>query len=412
VFLLLVPVSGTFSTATLGAHCPTVNPAVQFIWQTCFELPLGHRSDDATTACQTLIAIAKPTSFLLLTMILVAVVATLYLVIHNNVQLHLPGTPTQGEGVTSLAHLIVDEEWLLLCGTKKGSLRAFSLTEDGVQQRTEVNVTNGRYPILSMAVDETDRTIFCGGSDRFVTILPYAATHPHDTSHYCGSIADTQRLGPHTGWVQDVLLASSNLLYSIGCNCIESWHKQSDQKWKQGKRWVVDSDVEMGCTLSSDLLCLACQNGTLYAGGVDGRIHVFRKEEHSAMAAHKGRVNADMTTTSCGIDYIISASHDGWVNKWKIHPTDHTRLKHVQAFQSQERNTAILSIRPDQNDTEGFFVVGTSRGTILLLSNSLDLLQTFCLPEPVAITAFLHVPDDKVVLVAHSLGLGAFHFDV
>ncbi|GAX17577.1 hypothetical protein FisN_18Lh228 [Fistulifera solaris] len=392
--------------------------------ETCFEpVLLGHLREDAPTACQTLFATtctAKHTSSLTLcwgcgpvTMILAAVLAALYLVIHNNVQLYLPGSPTQGEGVTSLAHLIVDDESLLLCGTKKGSLRAFSRTENGVQQHTEVNVTNGRYPILSMAIDETDRTIFCGGSDRFVTILPYAVTHPHDTSHHYSSIADKQRLGPHTGWVKDVLLAPSNILYSIGCNCIESWQKQSDQKWKQGKRWVVDSDVVMGCTLSSDLLCLACQNDTLYAGGVDGRIHVFRNEEYSAMAAHNGRVNAVITTTIRGIDYIMSASHDGWVYQWKTHPVDHTRLECVQTFQSQERNTAIVSIRHDRNnDAEGLFVVGTSRGTILLLSDSLELLQTFCLPEPVTIMAFLHVPDDKMVLVAHSLGLGAFHYNV
>ncbi|GAX18015.1 hypothetical protein FisN_18Hh228 [Fistulifera solaris] len=336
-------------------------------------------------------------------MLLAAVVAALII---NNLQLHLPGTLTQGEGVTSLAQLKTDRELLFLCGTKQGSLWTFSFKDDGVQQHNKVQVTNGRYPIFSMAVDENDGTVFCGGSDRFVTVL--AATHRDDNNHFIAT--ELQRLGPHTGWVQDVFLASPNLLYSIGCNCIESWQKQSDRKWKPGKRFVIESDVAMGCTLSSDLLCLACRKDTLYAGGVDGRIHAFRKDEHSAVAAHKGRVNALMTTTIRGIDSVLTASHDGWVYQWKMQPDDQTRLERVQAFQSQERNTAILQIRLDKNDTEGCFVVGTSRGTILLLSDSMDLLQTFCLPEPVAITAFLHVPDAKMVLVAHSLGLGAFHY--
>jgi WD40 repeat protein len=344
-----------------------------------------------------------------MTMTLAAVVAALYLVIHN-VQLHLPGTPTQGEGITSLAQLKTDQEWLFLCGMKQGSLWTFSFKDDGVQQQNKVHVTNGRYPIFSMAVDENDGTVFCGGSDRFVTVLPYAATQHNHINHSIATVQ--QRLGPHTGWVQDVLLASPDLLYSIGCNCIESWQKQSDRKWKQGTRFVIESDVAMGCTLSSDLLCLACRKDTLYAGGVDGRIHAFRKEEISAMAAHKGRVNAIMTTTIRGIDSVLTASHDGWVYQWKMQTDDQTRLERVQAFQSNERNTAILQIRLDKNDTEGCFVVGTSRGTILLLSDSLDLLQTFCLPEPVAITVFLHVPDAKMVLVAHSLGLGAFHYSL
>ena len=355
-------------------------------------------------------------------MILTAVAVAVYLIIlRNNVQLYLPGSSTQGGGITSLKHLRNNEngEWLILCGTKKGSLQILSLIEDPIHncvgRCTEINVTDGKYPLFNMAVGEDDRAIFCGGSDRFVTILQLAS----DSQHHMRAngalllFEAKQRLGPHTGWVQDVLLVSPNQLYSIGCNCIESWQKQSNQVWTQGKRLVIDSDIKL-CTLSSDLLCLAYQNNSLFAGGVDGRIHVFEKRERSAIAAHTGRVNALITTTTAeGVDHVVSVSHDGWVSKWRLQQgtTDRMTLMRTKAFQTEERNTAVMSLQMHQDSDEEAFVVGTNQGTILLLSNSLALLGTVRLPQPALITAFLHIPHFKLVLVAHSLGLGAFQYD-
>jgi hypothetical protein len=109
-----------------------------------------------------------------------------------------------------------------------------------------------------------------------------------------GILRRIQKLGPHTGWVKDMVLieddaedategnnstvSSSCTLYSIGCNGIEIWKSytrgsdaavaqeeaREDARWRNAGKWTIESSA-LGCTLSSDLLCLAAQ------GGVGGR---------------------------------------------------------------------------------------------------------------------------------------------
>lgn len=350
-----------------------------------------------------------------------AAAALLLLFGKNHVEFNPPGTLTQG-GITSLAYLKTNnDDGFVVCGTKEGSVQVLSLDDEDsgdcfvCYELNNITKKGTRSAILSMTVDEDSRTLICGGSDRFVTIWQLETVTTDNTRSRL--ILQQQRLGPHTGWVRDVLfVAEPDVLYSIGCNCIESWYKapsnyqsnqqQQQQQWKQGKRWIVNSDPALGCTLSSDLLCLAITNGCLLAGGVDGRVHKFGTQGQSAIAAHDGRINA-LEATHGG---VVSVSHDGWVHKWSLQQenNEHMNLKRVQSFQSNERNTAIVSLQI--NDNEECFVVGTSRGTILLLSDSLDLLAKYQLPQCSAITSLLHVPHRQMVLVAHSQGLAALKY--
>eukprot|EP00551_Chaetoceros_affinis_P007780 CAMPEP_0203670362 /NCGR_PEP_ID=MMETSP0090-20130426/6452_1 /ASSEMBLY_ACC=CAM_ASM_001088 /TAXON_ID=426623 /ORGANISM="Chaetoceros affinis, Strain CCMP159" /LENGTH=262 /DNA_ID=CAMNT_0050535195 /DNA_START=169 /DNA_END=954 /DNA_ORIENTATION=+ len=126
------------------------------------------------------------------------------------------------------------------------------------------------YPIYSMdsisccslqnGNRNNNQIILCGGGDRFVTIWEevdeelvemnnggkqsccekktknYHNDFENDEQQYnrnnpqCSSTSNKKnwsinsRLGPHTGWVKDVIYDHTNdLIYSIGCNCIEIW---------------------------------------------------------------------------------------------------------------------------------------------------------------------------------------------
>lgn len=151
------------------------------------------------------------------------------------------------------------------------------------------------------------------------------------------------QLGPHTGWVKDMASCSltanlqagpSNVdngafIFSIGCNCIEVW-SAVDGAYQHVQKLQIESSVEMGSTLSSDLLCIAtysefdadgANTNNLVAGGVDGRIHRWTIQDNNfldsgAISAHDGRVNALAVCNN--INVLVSVGNDGCINCWSM----------------------------------------------------------------------------------------------
>jgi len=185
-------------------------------------------------------------------------------------------------------------------------------------------------PIYSLAFDTDCSHLFAGGGDRYVSVWKRPEMHDHGG---CTRWMRTQRLGPHTGWVKDILFAAGDeqLVRSIGCNCIETWSKATggdnddESNWTHNSKVSLESSPALGSTLSSDLLCLCqYQHGMFFAGGVDGRINLWgssssgaRKETIVAtVAAHGGRVNALVYEPRHGV--LFSGSHDGTVKCWSV----------------------------------------------------------------------------------------------
>lgn len=143
-------------------------------------------------------------------------------------------------------------------------------------------------PIYSIEVDPSSSTLFCGGGDRFVSVwMPVIQGNDASASANWHLV---QRLGPHTGWVKDIYFdEESNVLYTIGCNYLYTWHRKDDQ-WILRGQSSIQSDPVMGCTLSSDLLCLCFVKSfrLVISGGVDGRIHLWDTLELTNPLFHRG----------------------------------------------------------------------------------------------------------------------------
>jgi len=263
-----------------------------------------------------------------------------------------------------------------------------------------------------VAGDHHGDGIVCGGHDRIATVWEQKHKEEDDdidnvVDHYDqdGDWEIVSELGPHTGWVKDIILrkildAKSNKesttttttttrMYTIGCNCIETWerkvnsnnnyYKDDDKQassssssfsspWTHIKKHMVDSSPELGCTLSSDLLCLASSHSSersppsnknelfhLFAGGVDGRIHLWSssstKNNHDLqyqfdMATHEGRVNDLLSVKQDNISnknkgeriLLFSCGHDS-----KIACRDFLSLNILSknASKKEKRNTII-----------------------------------------------------------------------
>ncbi len=195
-----------------------------------------------------------------------------------------------------------------------------------------------KYPIYSMATALSsfdDDYLFCGSGDRWISVWKLSA------NAISGSDAEfVQKLGPHTGWVKDIVYdEESRLLHSIGCNCVESWdcstliqeesttHKSSIIAHTTKR--AIENSPTMGTTLSSDLLCLCLLPPTkssprlLVTGGVDGRILLWLSDPttfaaktnldgenplHTA-SAHDGRVNKIVYSST--MNTIFTVGNDG-----------------------------------------------------------------------------------------------------
>jgi WD40 repeat protein len=216
--------------------------------------------------------------------------------------------------------------------------------------------------------------LLCGGADRFVTVLEKEQIDSHKWTM-------VQRLGPHTGWVKDMVQytpksQSALLLFSIGCNCIEVWkmeEKCQEIMFRHWKKLAIESSVTMGCTLSSDILCLGIyEDMYLLAAGVDGRVHKWEICDESlhksdAMATHDGRVNAIIVCELLNV--IITSGNDGKVVCLELSQSQSQLwrtcdLDLCETLGCGVKVTCLGIIKEDCS--EAIVAVGTASGLVLL----------------------------------------------
>jgi hypothetical protein len=286
-----------------------------------------------------------------------------------------------GVGITSILPLPlifthypvqVDDNSNTICvGTKRGKIVFVMLHQsDGVSTDSEKKLFNSikvdlfseqvdtsgfelkSYPIYSMidVQKHSSNNIFgidvlAGGGDRYITVWECTGKSESENNKL---LKMKQQLGPHTGWVRDLALSNHltkndnecnndrRVVFSIGCNCVEVWI-YNKEIYDHLCKLQIESSVDMGSTLSSDLLCLAtysCNgNGTdsgehdmyLVAGGVDGRLHRWKAPESvdglkkssefqqkGVISAHNGRVNNILICETFGA--LVTVGSDGCLN--------------------------------------------------------------------------------------------------
>lgn len=367
-------------------------------------------------------------------------------------------------GVTSLCPTTTGTRTGLVVGTKRGGLYSVRLqdmkgNDNGAQvPLQDLNFRNDDddhdhakqngasaarrptipFPIYSLATDDAQTTLFCGGGDRYVTVWE-KQTKTHGWSK-------VQRLGPHTGWVKDVVYDKHHqVLHSIGCNCIETWkHQETDsetdndnqQPWYLWKHSSIESSVSAGSTLSSDLLCLClvaemALPGYFVAGGVDGRIHLWGAGEAkpvSSVTAHAGRVNSLAAAPKARL--LFSGSHDGTVKCWYMKGCADIALPAAASATLDAgggaRITTLTCVNDCLNSTQICF--GTQNGLVGLASAGrvsnggveFSLLQTLQLDGGPTIHALAMLPPRQdesaststTLAVGHSLGMAFIDIEI
>jgi hypothetical protein len=217
--------------------------------------------------------------------------------------------------------------------------------------------------------------MFSGGADRFVTVLEKEKMDDSD------KWTIVQRLGPHTGWVKDIVYCTTKfpsdsvLLFSIGCNCIEVWKMEETSQRSMFCHWkklTIESSVAMGCTLSSDLLCLGIYKGEyLFAAGVDGRVHLWKicesLQKADVLAAHDGRVNAMFVCELLGV--LITVGNDGKVSCLEISPlqlqlwrTCYLDLCEILGYGIKVTSLTVI----DEDTSKTIVALGTASGLVVL----------------------------------------------
>lgn len=194
-----------------------------------------------------------------------------------------------------------------------------------------------------------------------------------------------QRLGPHTGWVKDVLYDHRrDILRSIGCNCIESWERELDEEgelWAHAAKRSIESSLEGVATLSSDLLCLCASDemDRFYAGGVDGRIHAWSCDPSLpkplySIGAHKGRINFLAYASTAKL--LFSSGHDGDVQCRRV--SDGNVLKktpdvHIEIVDEDGNPARVTAFGLLQDrDHLAHFVLGTANGELACFQASIE----------------------------------------
>jgi WD40 repeat protein len=306
---------------------------------------------------------------------------------------------------------LVDQE--IFAGTKRGSILRLVVDRKGnADVKEELNDQDSGlpYPVYSIAIDATGCLLFCGKGDRFVSTWMRSS----DTKEW----KSRERLGPHTGWVKDVVYMADHV-HSIGCNCIESWKLSSsspgNNKWTHWNKSCIENCPEMGATLSSDLLCLSpYDQGAFFVGGVDGRIHLWdhsqsMKEPIDTISAHDGRINALLYLQERGV--LLSASHDGTIKCWNARSLLSGPLVATTLCIPDERVTSLSAVQGTNT-----FVFGTHKGQVGVVSieqenNDLSLVLESALVvdgQPV-INALCAVPAEGsfryALVIGHSLGM-------
>ena len=241
--------------------------------------------------------------------------------------------------------------------------------DDGTLLYEEIISSNysTKYPIYSIAVSspspsspspsetpkptEEDRLLFCGSGDRWISVWREKVGKSYDSNN---GFEFVQKLGPHTGWVKDLVFDQHNrLLHSIGCNCIESWDcsaiDNNTAPMSSSIRHITKRSIEnsptLGTTLSSDLLCLclvpttvinddeeSSQLQLLVSGGVDGRIHLWFSDPTT-------------TTTTTTISSNIADTHgrSSVNNNKNDHLMDEQKMVPIHTISAHEgRVNAIL----------------------------------------------------------------------
>ena len=266
-----------------------------------------------------------------------------------------------GIGVTSIlaapTSRSTEEATAFFVGTKRGKVKQVTMTPSCLDEISvlvnDVQDANGKalkpYPIFSMmsvpkSSDAHSHHLLTGGGDRYVTVWETVDENSDSSVEKENQTrwhVKTQ-LGPHTGWVKDLSYSyqpstkDGSMVFSIGCNCIEVW-KIANSEYQHYCKLQIESSVEMGSTLSSDLLCLAtysyscdggnrdgddntqnensCSPAYLVAGGVDGRLHRWALHESFAHAgvssAHDGRVNGIVVCKD--LNMLVSIGSDASV---------------------------------------------------------------------------------------------------
>lgn len=271
----------------------------------------------------------------------------------------------------------------LFVGTKRGKLLHFQYTDGNMELLGELQdelVESKPFPIFSMtsSMAEPDNDdvkpfqLFCGGGDRYITV--WQQEQSNNKKWRC-----SQRLGPHTGWVKDVLYDQhSDTVVSIGCNCIESWKRQVDldsngSAWKHAVKRSIESSLEEGATLSSDLLCL-CHSGEVnrfYSGGVDGRIHAWScdvavKDPLYSIGTHSGRINAMVYSHVASL--LFSSGHDGTIQCRRVkagrplNTIPDAQIDLLEANVNPARVTALAILQESSDHVK--FVAGTATGEL------------------------------------------------
>ena len=251
--------------------------------------------------------------------------------------------------------------------------------DDETTSRGDVKVkraVSNQYPIFSLMCVAWDdgcndnynsHDLLAGGADRYVTVWRRRRIQNNREGeselYNRGSWLVEEQLGPHTGWVKDVAKSIIRqftrdvddeidrvYLFSIGCNCIEVWSRNTGGKYQHIHKLKIESSVQLGSTLSSDILCLATtsisvrnnsigdnydndrtKDGTinlLLAGGVDGRIHLWTVTSKQiatlrgdstpifgyseSIPAHHGRVTTMVICPSNNI--LITAGNDSSIH--------------------------------------------------------------------------------------------------
>lgn len=324
----------------------------------------------------------------------------------------------EGVGVTSIAVLERNDMVQTFVGTKRGKLKKVSLSLGDESKAQVIDITQSDenskeyrlkpYPIYSMQIipnekESDDFTIMCGGGDRFVTVWKRVETKSSDgsSSTKFPEFQVVKQLGAHTGWVKSMAYFTTRnseyedemvqYLCSIGCNCIEIW-RNSEGEWLHEKKLQIDSSIDMGCTLSGDLLCLGVSNSLstsdgerfLFAGGVDGRLHRWKISRRNiddecveAVACHEGRVNA---LVICELfNAVLSVGSDGCIRcldgrntkksdfgEWESYSFDMKDFKETSENVTKLTAMCILMERRDH----AIFAVGDSEGSVRIVELS------------------------------------------
>jgi WD40 repeat protein len=364
---------------------------------------------------------------------------------------------------------------------------------DNDAKRGDVKLVSKPYPIFSLMCvlqngcddeeeDGNDYELLAGGADRYVTVWRRRKRKHQDEGsqlHSRGSWLMEEHLGPHTGWVKDMAMikmrqkkASDDrrvFLFSIGCNCIEVWSRNGGN-YQHMHKLKIESSVQMGSTLSSDILCLAtasisklnnrddCSDGTidgtinlLLAGGVDGRMHLWTmtttKSETvhgnasiifncvGSISAHQGRVNAIAVCPVMNV--VISVGNDSSIHcrqitsslllsSWETriinlavdHEGEIIAVEEDDSESSTRRGLKITSLCiVDETARQSTIAIGTSCGRLALIDITLSEIRiNDCIMTQLRDTMKLDVETDEDgkedEVVIHALCAGRRYDDI